>query len=839
MPAPIDRKEIFAGEALGRIKGKIRISWCSILAERLASAFWQPFTFAMFLGAASSFGIFAALPGSYRAAAAAVSFAGLGLLVVLGFSKFRWPNRIDAIRRLDASAPGYPITAVGDVPAIGLRDPGTAAVWREHKARMAEELKTVSPALPKFGISAVDKFALRYIAFTALVVGLAFGPVIGGRENSAHVGGADAAQAGFLIEAWIQPPAYTGKPAVYLSGMNSPDAISVPERSLAILRLYGDPEKFSIVHSVSDFEPSMRNSGLAHEITIRRHGEIRVEVEGDAAVGERWNFNVISDSPPSIELAGEMIYDAGGKLTVPLRMTDDYGVESASAEIEIDLEGVSRRFGLKEEPTGPASELLDIPLPFFGQRSEFELDFKEHFASHRFSGLAVNASIYARDNAGQKSDSLELSFKLPARYFSNPLAASLVELRRELLWSGRNSRRVAQVSRALSHRPEGFIENSRVYFLIRHAVHALESGLENKAILKNKTLEAAETLWAAALIHEDGDLSMAKELLRELAERLEAAIRKGAPENEIAELWDQYLESMNNFLQELAKRGEENPDEFSEFRDSVQEAQLDDMLKRLESFIESGRMSEAAELLSSLQDMLDSVETARSQSDGQTGEFQRAVDELQETLERQQDLTDESFRMLRKGQMERGAVADPSEELGRRFGSEGNVFSQGGQELGDLAGRQTDLQNRLGDQIGSIPLPAESDQFDAAREAFGNAEQSMGRASDYIVKGDLEGAVDEQMEAMGEIREGIRGFSRSWQQASGSEAGPIPSESGMDPFGRRHSNAGLWTNEGMLLQGGRSWTRTEELREEIRRRSGDTSRSPVELDYLRRLLQRF
>tara|TARA_Y100000815_G_C13124768_1_gene418251 strand:- start:136 stop:348 length:213 start_codon:yes stop_codon:yes gene_type:complete len=60
-----------------------------------------------------------------------------------------------------------------------------------------------------------------------------------------------------------------------------------------------------------------------------------------------------------------------------------------------------------------------------------------------------------------------------------------------------------------------------------------------------------------------------------------------------------------------------------------------------------------------------------------------------------------------------------------------------------------------------------------------------------------------------------------------------------DPLGRESGTEGeLGSNEN-LLQGEDVYRRARDLLDEIRRRSGDQERPEVELDYLRRLLDRF
>ena len=48
---------------------------------------------------------------------------------------------------------------------------------------------------------------------------------------------------------------------------------------------------------------------------------------------------------------------------------------------------------------------------------------------------------------------------LPGRRFFDPLAAALIETRRDLLWSTANAARSAQILKAVTHLPEGFIRN--------------------------------------------------------------------------------------------------------------------------------------------------------------------------------------------------------------------------------------------------------------------------------------------------------------------------------------------------------------------------------------------
>ena len=60
-----------------------------------------------------------------------------------------------------------------------------------------------------------------------------------------------------------------------------------------------------------------------------------------------------------------------------------------------------------------------------------------------------------------------------------------------------------------------------------------------------------------------------------------------------------------------------------------------------------------------------------------------------------------------------------------------------------------------------------------------------------------------------------------------------------DPLGRQVGNTGQYGSDENMLQGGDVYRRAEELLEELRRRSADQARPDLELEYLKRLLDRF
>src|ERR1019366_2931945 len=105
---------------------------------------------------------------------------------------------------------------------------------------------------------------------------------------------------------------------------------------------------------------------------------------------------------------------------------------------------------------------------------------------HPYAGLMVDAHLEARDGAGQTGVSKTITFRLPERVFTDPLARALIEQRQALATSdGREGRRaVADVLNALTIAPDKFYaDQPGVYTAIRGAYWGVRSALAASDIL--------------------------------------------------------------------------------------------------------------------------------------------------------------------------------------------------------------------------------------------------------------------------------------------------------------------------------------------------------------------
>ena len=255
-------------QALKRIELPLRLTLTGLWAERLTRAFWPLWTLVIAALGLLSFDILDHLP---------LEAGWFGLIATLlcilwatlhGGRKFRRPTRDDALARLDATMPGRPIAALRDTQAIGAADPASQAVWAAHRSRMAIRAAAARAVEPDLRLATRDRYGLRYMALTLLVTALLFGSLWRVASLADLTPGSTAAAAtGPAWEGWATPPAYTGKPALYLADLTD-EALSLPVGTRIALRFYGEPGALILAETVSGRTEVPPASELGQEFTL-------------------------------------------------------------------------------------------------------------------------------------------------------------------------------------------------------------------------------------------------------------------------------------------------------------------------------------------------------------------------------------------------------------------------------------------------------------------------------------------------------------------------------------------------------------------------------------------
>lgn len=846
-----------------------------MFAEMLARAFWPLWSVAILALGMLMLGLHDLLARNLVLGIG----ASLGFLAVwavfYGVRRFSIPAKARALERLDGTLVGRPISAVMDQQAIGESDAGSIAVWRAHRARMAAAAQLAQAVHPDLRISRFDPFGLRFVALLVLLVGLLFGSLGRVATVGELASGGGALAAGPSWEGWVEPPAYTGKPSLYLADIK--EILQVPHGSLITLRLYGAVGALTVRESVSGADVAAPEaaqttaSATEQSFVVLQDGQFAINGPG----GRSWRVEVLADSAPSVELTGVPEVKADGTMTQGFAARDDYEVIRGTAVLQLDLAAVERRYGLVVAPEPREDLVFDLPMPITGSRSEFEEALVENLSEHPWANLPVRMVLSVQDAKDQRGESAPAAMILPGRRFFDPLAGAVIEMRRDLLWSRENAPRVAQVIRAFTHRPEGLFRKDANYLRLRVILRRLETMTQNGGLKVVQRDEIAGALWDLALLLEDGDLSDALERMRRAQERLSEAIKNGATDDEIADLMQELRDATRDFMrqraQEQAQNGEPNTGQNPEDAMRLSQQDIQDMMDRIQELMEQGRTAEAQQALEEFQEMMENMRITQNGEGGEQSAGQQAMEDLSDTLREQQGLTDQAFRDLQEqfnpnanagesqdnegqsggqgrgesheGQGGEGEGQSDGETAQGEQGQQGGQAGEGSDQQQSLADRQQALRDELERQQQGLP-GAGTPEGDAAREALNRAEQAMEGAENALRGNDLAEAIDQQAQAMEALREGMRNLGEAMAQQErerNGEQGQASGESGkqgqQDPLGR--SNGARAGGDENLLQGEDVYRRARKLLDEIRRRSGEAARPDVELEYLKRLLERF
>ncbi|WP_341368154.1 TIGR02302 family protein [Yoonia sp. BS5-3] len=868
------------------LKLPVALTHAGMVAERVVRAFWPLWTVIFLILAPVLMGWHDLMPLELFWGAVVASFIAVLASLVWGVRRFEMPQRSEAVSRVDAALPGRPIAAIADSQAIGSGDAASEQVWRTHVQRMAERTKEARAIEPDLRISDRDPYGLRFIALLFFVTALLFGSLlrVGSVPDITMNGGQNLAT-GPVWEGWVEPPAYTGKPSIYLNDVPAGD-LSVPIGSQVTLRLYGEVGALTVAETVSGRTAELgAASDSQQQFDITQSGELTVE----GSNGMSWSITAVADSAPEVELTGEIESDAMGEMSQPFSAFDDYGIEFGTATISLDLTAVERRHGLVIDPDPIPPLVLDLPMPFTGDRTDFEEFLIENLSEHPLANLPVTLQLTVTDAAGQTGQTPPEPMILPGRRFFQPFARAVIEQRRDLMWSKANSRRISQILRAVSHRPEGLFSNQSTYLRLRTIIRRLDDTADTGMSDEVQT-ELVEALWDLAIQLEDGRLADARERLRRAQERLEEAMRNGASDEEIAELMRELREATNDYMRMLAEEAE--PNDGTDQADNSGNAQtmtmdeLQALMDRIEELMQEGRMAEAQELMEQLNQLMENMRVTQGDGsgDGPQTPGQQSMQDLADTLRDQEQLSDEAFRDLQEqfnpGQQGQQPQGQQPGQQGQQQGQQGQQGQDGqqpgqeGQQQGQgqdpgsdgrpggqsddgsggqgsqqsLADRQQALRRELERQRDGLPN-LDGDAGEIARRSLERAEGAMEGAEDALRNGDLAEAIDQQAEAMDALRNGMRELGQALaqnqqdgEQGEGTQQGdasnrPVPGQ--RDPLGREMGNTGQLGTDQQLLGREEINRRAEELLDEIRRRSAEQDRPEVERDYLRRLLDQF
>ena len=882
---------------------KVRRSQWALLFERLWPRLWIIIAILTVFAVISALGIWPRLGDMLHYAVLALFAAAmLGALIFAVRTPWPGREEaVRRIERVSGAA-HRPASSYEDTMSTVTADGVSEKLWRAHRERLAKAMRQLKVGRPAPRTHRFDPLALRALALLALVViGVGAGPQLGANLKDALRFSEARMLAAARLDAWVTPPGYTGKAPIMLAdGARDPaagplpaatGALVVPAGSVLIVRSSGasslSPELEVLMQGsetperVGPSQPKTAAGGAAaaasssaNTVTelryeLSRAARVRVVAKGSEMAA--WTFDVTPDLPPEIALTNKPERSARGALKLTYKVKDDYGVTSAEARVAKvppkpdELEKSVGAWATKKltgpRPPHERPPILALKLPRSGA-TEAETFSHLELGSHPWAGLKVEMWLEAKDVAGQTGTSEKMEIVLPQRRFDNPVARAVIEQRRKLAEDPRHRPDILTAIEALTLEPEGFLDDIPAFLGLRMVYHRLSRS--GSRAVRNSVIDQ---LWEIAVRIEDGDLSDAERRLREAQEKLSKLLEEGGSDQEIADAMKELREALNDYMRELAEQQQERQDYVdgqNKDQQFLSSRDLEQMMKNIEEMAKNGSREQAQQMLSELRDLLDRLQSSKqaAQQNEKSREMMEKMDELGDLVGKQQQLMDDTFGQMREdnqqgqrgergqdrqgqqGRQQQGQQGQPGRQgqQGQR-GQRGEQGQQGqgqkgqrGQGPSDQAGlgeRQRALREELDrlqrglDELGM----GRSDQLDAAREAMENAEKALGEQ-------DFSTATDEQGRALDQMRKGAQEMARQMLQNMPQRYGQN-GDTPRDPLGRPQRSQGPDMGTSVKVPDEIDRQRAREILEELRRRIGEQTRPPTELDYIERLLRRF
>ncbi|MFN3827304.1 MAG: DUF4175 domain-containing protein [Micavibrio sp.] len=783
---------------------------------------------------------------------------GTGWFTWKDLRSFRWPSRHDIDLRLENNSQlkHRPLTTLDDKLANPQMQ-SSRDLWGRSKERALASIAKLRIPFPRPILSYRDPYAFRVLVVLLVVIGgIIAGPTW---KQRIHLGinpfyGRETEKVDKSITIWITPPTYTGQAQTILQGRGTrKDVLNIPEESqikIQMTRGFGDPyvvmgEKKLPMKKVDHHNWAFEGPIIpADSLKIKQMGLTRASV----------NYAYITDASPAITLVEAPQTIDKGQTQIVLKVKDDYSVNDIALKIRLKDDYTDIPMGVNFE---------DIRAVLSPPQTEIELKPVYDLAWHPWAGLPVVIDITAIDHKKQTASIPSLHMTLPEREFKHPVAQKLISLRKRLIRTPEAaSENVAHELFDIMAAPESYGGHPVVFLSLR----SMASRLFYDPRLENIPGIIAQ-LWDTALQVEEGNLAMAARDLRNAQRKLEAALNNpDATQEEISEALDEFREALSQYFQEMMNQMQQQlsngemmllPQEM--FAGMVNPEDLQNFIDELTAQALAGNKDAAREMLSQMQQMMDSMNSA-------SGEMQmpkdmqfmmKGISELQKLIEKQEQLLDQTRQQ-----------AEPFEGLAREQ-DYGNTLPFDMNIIKDLWGENyippPTASPNMNDNTPTpaVDTSANKEEQEALRyilgqlmqeagtemgqvpENMGEAELQMRGAAEKLGGNRPDMAIPYQEEALRQLKQSMDQMSQKMaQQLKRMMAMAIgPGMGRVDPLGRPMQDGedgSSWLpSQKVKIPDEAERKRVREILDSLRKRSGEFSRPEYELEYYRRLMQQF
>ncbi|NVK19024.1 MAG: DUF4175 family protein [Methylocystaceae bacterium] len=789
--------------ALRRVHRMIYIVRAILFWERLWPRLWPFLVLSSLFIIAILFNIFSLLPAAMHILVLGVAAIGGVVSFAYGFVGLPYPTKVEALHKLerDSGFENQPLFALLDHPAGQSKDKFSETIWLNHQDRMVSLLPDVRLCFPRSRLYKKDPYSLRALLIILIILGViearfdykdrifaAFAP-------ASHVG----AVQNWKLEAWINPPAYTGLGPIFLSvDQDSPDVtqpISILQHSELLLRLegHGAREQYSLSTGVFVEKLQKMGQGIhSLETTIEQAYELQIMRANQQVY--RWPIDLIIDEPPKISINGKPRSGFRGHLTIGYRARDDFGLKQVQLIIR---------------PLTPDGR-PDIVLSENVSEREAKARFRRNLSDHPWAGQDVVMTPVAVDSAGQTARGHAVQFRLPERQFTHPVAMRLIAIRKKLAENEPDVRfDSVQWLDTILDVPADFNDDVAIYLALNVARDRLLNERTDLAPIR-------AILWETAVRLEEGVSGSARNQLEFMSRQMQQMMHNPEDKAAMEALFEQMQQSLDQYLQKMSQS---MPD-LSGFEEALSAQNADmigrdelmELLNKARELMRTGNIEAAQAVMEQFQSILSRLAMQKKPDAQQMKAANEVMKKLQKLQEDQKDLLDQTFRRSRNPDR-------PSLNSTRQAIEEAEM--------------QENLLKALQNQMQQLQKMGAK-----TPDALRMAEQEMARAAHSLQRGLDEVAVQAQSRALDHLRQGLKDSAQTLAQKMGMQSLPqqLP---GYDPLGRRSGKGYLSGETGDTVPTNAEMKQSREILQELYRRAGQKGRAEQELKYIERLLERF
>ena len=623
---------------------RIALARLALLCEDLMGRLWRALAVLALALGLSLMGIWLVLPGIIHVGLLAILAVVVGALLWRDLKGLSWPDEAVALRRLELKS-GFdhrPLLAVEDSFAGDRRDASSVALFEAHRRRMAARIRAIRIGRPLSPVSGLDRFALRAIALLVLAIGLIVGA--GDARSSLLAAlhpdfsrGLSGPGAAGQITLWITPPAYTGVPPIWLDPATAAavtEPVAVPVGSELVVQARGGDGVPEVV--VDDTETAFAPAGPGSyqlNYVIKSGSRFAIDQAGQELAA--WPIRVIPDNPPAIALDNPPKETLRTGLRLDVTASDDYGLQT--------ITGTIRRV---DKPDDAPLE-ISVPLAHAGV-TQMQGPAFYNFTAHPWAGMDVTLQLTATDVVGQTTTTDPVTLTLPERYFYQPVARRIAELRKSLITDPESAPDVAQGLMELTTQPDAYLGDVTVHLALNAAAGQLtydDSDAGRAAVV--------DLMWDTAIAVEEGPFALAEQRVQDIQKQIADALANGASDQEIDKLLADLRAAMEDYMKALSNRLRTDPGDMFDPTDALKAVgskELTNLVDQIRQLIQQGARDEAQTLLTRLQEIMQNIQVGNLSdlTGAMTAEAAEVLHTIRQLMTGQQDLLDKTFQMLRE-----------------------------------------------------------------------------------------------------------------------------------------------------------------------------------------------